>query len=58
MSGEKSMKNLEANSSCHCSVRLPGETMRQRERVSLAKSSLMNRPVIMVLPAPGSSART
>ena len=50
--------NFWNNSSCHCSTRLPGETIRHRLREPRAISSLMNRPVIIVLPAPGSSART
>jgi hypothetical protein len=45
------------SSSCHCSTRLPGQTMRQRWRSPRAISSLMRRPAMMVLPAPGSSAR-
>jgi len=49
--------NLRNSSSCHCSARLPGVTIRQRFKSPRAISSLMNRPVMMVLPAPGSSAR-
>ena len=44
------------SSSCHCSARLPGQTMRQRWRSPRAISSLMSSPAMIVLPAPGSSA--
>ena len=50
--------NLWNSSSCHCSARLPGQTIMHRCTSPRMISSLMNRPVIMVLPAPGSSART
>ena len=44
------------SSSCHCSARLPGHTTRQRCRSPRAISSFISSPVMMVLPAPGSSA--
>ena len=49
--------NLRNNSSCHCSARLPGETIMQRLRSPRTISSLINSPVIIVLPEPGSSAK-
>ena len=39
-------------------VGLPGDTIRHLFKSPLAISSLMNRPVMIVLPAPGSSAST
>ena len=48
--------NRRYSSSCHCSARLPGQTIRHRSRSPRATSSLINSPAMMVLPAPGSSA--
>ena len=50
--------NFCLNSSCHCSARAPGQTIKQRRTSSRTINSLINKPVIIVLPAPGSSART
>ena len=47
--------NRRDSSSCHCSARLPGQTIRQRSRSPRAISSLISSPAMMVLPAPGSS---
>ena len=44
------------NSSCHCSASMPGHTIRHRWRSPRAINSLISRPAMMVLPAPGSSA--
>jgi integrase len=44
------------SSSCHWSARLPGQTTKHRCRSPRAISSLMRRPGMIVLPAPGSSA--
>ena len=49
--------NRRDSSSCHCSARLPGQTTRQRSRSPRAMSSLIRSPAMMVLPAPGSSAK-
>jgi hypothetical protein len=43
------------SSSCHCSAKLPGQTMRQRLRSPRAISSLMKSPTMIVLPEPGST---
>ena len=48
--------NLNSSSSCHCSDKLPGDTIRQRFKSPLIINSLRSNPVIIVLPAPGSSA--
>jgi len=45
------------SSSCHGSARLPGHTIMQRCRSPQISSSLMSSPAMIVLPAPGSSAR-
>ena len=52
----KSRENFSFSSSFHCSASPPGQTMRQRFISSRTMSSLISRPVMMVLPAPGSSA--
>ena len=49
--------NFLYNSSCHCSAKLPGETIMQRLRSPRISNSFRKRPVIIVFPAPGSSAR-
>ncbi len=49
--------NFRYNSSCHCSTRLPGVTIIQRFKSPRTSNSLRNSPVIIVLPAPGSSAK-
>jgi len=48
--------NFSRISSCHCSTSIPGQTMRQRFTSPRTISSLMSRPAMIVLPAPGSSA--
>ena len=48
--------NFSLNSSCHCSTRLPGAITKHRSSAPLAISSFTSRPVMMVFPAPGSSA--
>ena len=52
----KGRSNFSSSSSCHCCTRLPGATIRQRFRSPRSISSLMSRPAMIVLPAPGSSA--
>ena len=42
-----------SSSSCHCSARLPGQTIMQRCRSPRTISSLMSSPVMMVLPDAG-----
>ena len=42
-----------SSSSCHCSARLPGQTIMQRCRSPRTITSLMSSPVMIVLPAPG-----
>ena len=45
------------SSSCHCSASIPGQTTRATSsRSPRTCNSFMSSPVIMVLPAPGSSA--
>jgi len=44
------------SSSCHCSASMPGHTTMQRFKSPRAISSFINKPAMIVLPAPGSSA--
>jgi hypothetical protein len=52
-----SSENLLASSSCHCRETSGGTTMSTRSASPRKRSSLRSRPAMMVLPAPGSSAR-
>ena len=45
---------LVLESSCHCSTRLSSAMIRQRSRLPRIGSSLISRPAMTVMPAPGS----
>ena len=56
VSSSNCSSNFSLSSSCHCSVSEPGATIRQRSSSPRINSSLISRPAMIVLPAPGSSA--